>query len=161
MKKPSASTIRNAEPLTARAARVGTAIGPDRMLACNVCALPSEELTVWREHDERDQPIEGNGALVFIARDHAACIKAMENHPRLYAEETGLPGNFPKLCGGCTYRVALECTHPKLKKNGGPGLNVQLSNAFGNVIICSRGHGCHRPLRHAMSCEGQRLKGET
>ncbi len=154
MKKPNASAIQKSEPLTP----IEFHGDPTR---CNVCGAPSPELGIWRAHDERDQPIRSTGALIFLGNDHAACKKRLDDHPRLYAEEMGLPGHFPRLCGGCSFRAGLGCTHPKLKKNGGPGLNVQLSGMFGNVIICRRGHGCERPLKTALSCEGQTLPGET
>ena len=156
MKKPSAAAIRAALPLSKLPTR-----GADPVLVCTVCGaavdpsdLPS---TVWREHDERDLPIAGNGALVFLGpgKAHARCRKALDDHPRLYAEETGQPGAFPALCGGCAHRSGDACRHPDAKANGGPGLVVRLGTPFAGLIICSRGGGCHAPVANAVQCDGR------
>jgi hypothetical protein len=113
-----------------------------------ICGRPAEELGLWREHDEHDLPTE---SFVFIGNDHAACLKLMKDHPRLYAEEMGKPGMFP-ICGPCRHRRAHACRHPKLKANGGPGVLVQLRPLVPpNVIICPPPAG---PKARATSCEG-------
>ncbi len=151
-KKPNASAIRSAPPLSSKPWH-------DPLIQCNVCGAEADSLTAWRTHDERDQPLEGVDALVFIGRDHPGCIKVMENHPRLFAEERGEPGHFVKLCGGCRNRVGLDCVHPKLKSNGGPGLLVQISDPLRGVIVCT-GRGRMNVVKHAFACDGQSLAGE-
>ncbi|TAL29066.1 MAG: hypothetical protein EPN98_21735 [Phenylobacterium sp.] len=149
-KKPGPAEIAAATPLTKALQRPA-----DPMTACNVCGLDSAELRAWREHDERDQPIEGIGALVFIGGDHPDCIKVMEIHPRLYAEVRGMPGYFPALCGPCVSRSGLACSHPDLKANGGAGLYVTLSGFAAGAILCGRG-GCRTMPTRATACVGQR-----
>lgn len=156
MGKPSAAKIRAVVPLTNRAER-----GDDPLRFCNVCGRevdPSDLPTsVWREHDERDKPLAGAGALVFVGtgRDHAACQKELEEHPRLYAEEGGAPGCFPRICGPCVHRRGIACMHQDLRANGGAGLAITLEGLGG--IVCSRKHGCWSPPRHAIKCAGRRI----
>ncbi len=69
MKKPAAAAIRAAEPLSMLGAR---AIPAGQPFACSLCGLPTDSPTLWREADERDQPVDGTGAMVFIGRDHPA-----------------------------------------------------------------------------------------
>lgn len=162
MKKPTAAAIRSAVPLTT----IARGLGVDPLFVCGVCGLTVDPadlpLTVWREHDERDKPIAGTGAIVFLGAGtaHAACKKRLDDHPRLYAEEAGAPGHFPGLCESCTNRRGLACSHPDLKANGGEGLRVSL-NAFA-AIVCVRGGGCHKPIAHAVRCAGRsvNVKGE-
>lgn len=149
-RKPTAAEIEAAVPLSTIAAIAC----PDPIMLCNVCAQPSTRLALWRECDERDRPTD---RVVFVDAyddDHAACRKAIDKHPRLYREETGLPGRFPALCGPCRHRRGDACTHPDLRANGGPGLNVSLHRL--NAIICGRG-GCHTPLKHAVDCRGRAI----
>lgn len=139
MGKPDVRAIRAAVPLSASVSR--------RQFVC-ICGRSSDRLALWREHDERDMPIPGNQALVFIAADHADCNKTMRKHPRLYAEQRGDPGSFPTLCGPCTYRQGLGCTHPDLKQNGGQGLLVNLRPTVPhNAIVCPP------PSLRARACE--------
>ncbi len=149
MPKPTQAAIQRTLPLSQGHHRV---IRPtSAILACNLCGDAGDEpLTLWRECDERDRPIAGNDALVFIG---PKCIKRMEDHPRLYVEEAGLPGYFPALCGPCKLRDGFGCKHEKLKANGGPGLSVSLSG-FANVRAQGP-RGCYVPLRRAWDCEGR------
>lgn len=151
MKKPKPQEIAAVDPLTKSPARQ-----VDPILNCNICGLESAKLRAWREHDERDKPIGGTGALVFIGGDHPSCIKAMDKHPRLYSEVRGMPGHFPALCGSCPSRTGLTCSHPDLKANGGPGLHVTLSGYGADVIICRTGHGCHKMPTRATFCAGRK-----
>jgi hypothetical protein len=61
----------------------------------------------------------------------ATCSKRLiEPHPRLYHHEPKnkpVPGAMPHLCVGCRWQRDLECTHPKLTANGGPGLNIKVA----------------------------------
>lgn len=155
MAKPTVSAIRSAAPLSASPFRA-----PDPMERCNICGEPAREYRAWRECDDRDRPVAGAGALIFIGADHAACQKKLDAHPRLYAEERGNPGHFPRLCSRCSYRDHLGCRHPKLKANGGEGLLVHLDQMA--MIVCLKtAHGSGRPLSQALTCEGQTLPGEA
>jgi hypothetical protein len=85
-------------------------------------------------------------------------MKQMEKHPRLYADERGLPGSFPRLCGPCVRRKVSSCTSPKLKSNGGAGLLIHFSGINGHV--CGRG-GCRSTIGEALTCEDQLLEQEV
>lgn len=156
MSKPNVAAIRAAVPLSRLTTR-----GNDPILVCGVCGREADPvlLQVWREHDERDQPIAGTEALVFLDGSHAACRAKLDKHPRLYAEETGAPGSFPALCGRCTKRTGLLCSDSRTKANGGEGIRVGLRDPFANAIICGR-NGRIRPVRRALDCEGHALPGE-
>lgn len=153
MKKPAAAIILGATSLTA--ARRG-----EPLLCCTICGVAVDPLdlpvSVWREHDERDEPSAGVDALVFVGqgREHAACRKRLHDHPRLYAEVAGDPGYFPELCGACIHRKGLACKHPELRANGGPGLGVHLDRFA--MVVCVRGAGCAKPIHHAVRCSGRR-----
>jgi hypothetical protein len=159
MKKTSAHVIRDTPPLT-RDRLIHS--GADPFSVCNLCGHGLREdlgdqgplqWAVYREHDEHDQPIAGDGALVFLALQHTECFKRLERHPRLYLEERGDPGHFPRLCGPCNWRQGTRCTHPNLKANGGPGLRVSV-DTFDSIFICSRGSNRRPHVRHANRCEG-------
>lgn len=123
---------------------------------CHICGARAwGDMQLWRECDDNDQPIRGDGALVVVCQEKA-CQAAIEKHPRLYVEEhLGAPGHFPPLCIDCAWRRWLECSHPHLKANGGKGLAVKVGNS--NAIICAPGHGgCMPAPRRATECEGQR-----
>jgi hypothetical protein len=157
MKKPAASVIRSTVPLTQRPER-----GADPLAGhCNVCGLPADPvlLQAWREHDERDLPIHGPDALVYLDSSHKDRKKILDDHPRLYAEDAGTPGAFPKICGPCVNRRGLGCAHPDLRANGGDGLRVQISDPFRGAILCGR-HGQIRPVKHAFGCDGLKTKEE-
>lgn len=149
-KKPDIAAIRAAKPLSV------IPLCSDRLAWCNVCGRPSEELSAWRAHDERDKPIAGTNALVFIGvgSEHTECRTRMEKHPRLFAEVTGGPGHFPLLCGPCKHRSGVACGHPDLKANGGKGLQLTLSDPFRGAIICGA-NGRIRPNIRAMTCAGR------
>ena len=157
MGKLLAAKIRSEAPLTETPFR-----GSDPLACCNLCGVPAREYQAWREHDERDQPIPGDAALVFLGTGpaHIGCRTALENHPRLYAEERGNPGHFPRLCSRCAFRDWLACTHPDLKANGGAGLSVGL-DSMAMVVCVKTAHGSARPLSQALSCKGQTLPGEV
>jgi hypothetical protein len=154
MGKPHRETIRRALPLSQLATR-----GGDPITCCAVCGRWSPEMGLWRECDERDQPIGGAAAMVFIGADHPSCMDFMQKHPRLYIEQAGDPGTFPRLCGACTWRRGAACTHPDLRSNGGQGLEVVMDNAFlAGGIVCVR-PGTARPIRHAVECKGRQVPG--
>lgn len=141
--KPSVTDIRARRPLTADR-------DPDPLECCNVCHLTSKQLGAWREHDEWDKPVPGDGALVFIGQDHPVCLRIMENHPRLYSKEEGLPGWFPLLCGRCRHRDGLACRHPDLRANGGKGLRAEPDV----VHVCARPRSKSFTGRNWVRCEG-------
>lgn len=146
---PSAAQIR-AAPLTRRRPL-------DPLCACGICGEIAEEFVLWRECDERDRPIAGDGALVFVGLGHEHCEAVLDAHPRAYERAYGLPGHLPLLCAGCDFRRGMGCSHPALKANGGAGLLVSY-HGLSNVIICGQG-GCSRGLREDFTaCEGRRLR---
>ena len=151
MKKPSVREIRES---------VGLAGAGGDVTVCAIClrTVDASDLpgTIWREHDEEDRPIAGDDALVHIGsgKEHAACRKAIDDHPRLYAEETGAPGLFPWLCGTCPQRSLRSCTDPRTRANGGDGLRVELADPLRGAIICGRG-GRIRTAQRAVKCEGK------
>lgn len=151
MKKPSKAAIRGTLPLSRRPER-----GSDPVAYCNLCGLPSANLAIYREHDEHDQPLGDVRGYIYIAKDHPVCQREMELHPRLYAEVMGDPGTFP-LCGDCTHREAFRCRHPSLKANGGPGLQVILTDPFpGAICIRTRaGNMADGRMRRARECTGK------
>jgi hypothetical protein len=151
--KPASSAISGAVPLTRLHPELRS---PDPMARCHLCGARAADcsLRLWRECDQRDQPLLGLDALLFVC-DSKLCAALIEKHPRLYVEEQpGRPGHFPELCGDCQHRDGLSCLHPDLKANGGAGLSVTLSG-FANIIICRRGKGgCSSPPRTATKCAG-------
>lgn len=157
MKKPRATDIRAARPLTRDRLLHAEA---DPMAACNLCGHGPREpkegplrWAVYREHDESDRPMAGDEALVFLAVQHTRCMQRLEKHPRLYVEERGNPGHFPRLCGPCEWREGTACTHPNLKVNGGSGLHVSI-DYFDAILVCTRGARGRPLVRHATRCEG-------
>jgi hypothetical protein len=150
-KKPNAAEIRRALPLS----KYAGASGPDRILRCNLCGGDSEDLRVWREHNERDNPTD---VLVFVGADHEKCSKRLEDHPRLYREETGDPGHFPALCGPCVHREGHGCRHPDLKANGGGGLRVDLTDPMRGIVCMLGRNGPIRIPRRALRCAGRSTK---
>lgn len=95
---------------------------PDR---CQKCGVHWAEIERWREHDDHDEPTD---VVIVLCRECAEAV--IEKHPRLYSQ---VPRNAPlpgcmDLCTNCELRSGLQCTHPDLKANGGPGL----------AIICSK-----------------------
>jgi len=145
--------IRTSSPLSI------VSLTSDRMACCNVCGGPSEVLEVWRAHDERDQPIAGNHALVFLGAgdSHKACHAKLDAHPRAFAEEEGRVGHLPRLCGPCTFRRGLACAHPDSKANGGAGLEIRVA-AMSGVVCFGKGRGgCKRILQPALECVGRTL----
>jgi hypothetical protein len=150
--KPNVAAIRAAQPLSAL-----PTCGADPITVCNICGKSCEQLALWREHDERDKPTK---KLVFIGTspEHADCRKVMEKHPRLYADDRGMPGYFPLLCGPCVHRQGWRCTHADLKANGGAGLKVSLAGV--NAILCGPG-GCRSGLREATACVGRKVAASS
>jgi len=155
--KPLSIAIRRSKPLSI------VPLSADRMAVCNVCGKPAEQLEVWRAHDERDARIPGDAAILFLGAGeaHKDCHRKLDAHVRLFAEEDGVAGYLPRLCGPCTFRTGLRCTHPSAKANGGPGLHLEREPNF--AIVCfGRGRGgCQRSLRPALTCAERIVKGDA
>lgn len=151
-RKPTADKIVSSPPLSVFKKVKGAR-------ACNLCGEDAAvgQMRLYRECTAFDRPIDGDRALLFVAGDHKACMDRVDKHPRLYVEDRGAPGTFPRLCGGCIHRQGFVCTHQNLKANGGAGLTIGLDPIAG-MVVCVRGAG--KPLAHALTCEGQELPGE-
>jgi len=90
---------------------------------CGNCGT-GEKVTIWIEHDEKDQP-----ELKFVSLCIACADKIIEPHPRLYAgmgQNTPFPGVMD-ICLLCKHRSGLRCTSPLAKFNGGAGINIAAS----------------------------------
>lgn len=157
--KPNVEAIRRAFPLSKRDER-----GLDALAQCNICGRPSAAgMDVMRECDERDKPVAGLLALVFIGRgdEHASCRKVVEDHPRLYEAERPEPGHMPAICTECVHRFGLVCTSPKARANGGTGISISLERpGIYRGVICIRGAGGQNlaPPREPVACSGREAK---
>lgn len=126
---------------------------------CQACGEVDGDVKLWLEHDEADRPTR---TLVVLCD---SCSKALiEPHPRLYhglPSNKPVPGAMPHLCYDCKHRNGLDCRHPKLKANGGPGLNIAVAEPM-RGFWDGRGKGGRRtggmmeiwPSR-AQRCEGR------
>jgi hypothetical protein len=93
---------------------------------------------MWVECDDNDNP-ELTKVLIVCKDKNSPCNKKIGLHPRLYIEQPwgrGLPGQFMLLCGSCPYRKGFTCTHPKLKANGGEGLEAKIANHPYRIHFC-------------------------
>lgn len=153
MSKPSPSAIRASGPLSI------LHLSADRLAVCNVCGNPSGALVAYRAHDERDKPIEGTRALVFLGEDHPECLAKLQKHPRLFDTDMGAPGYWPALCAACTWRSGVACTNPLAKANGGAGVRVEISSM--GVVCFGRGRGGCRRMQNVVSCAGRVVRGEA
>lgn len=82
---------------------------------------PLAEFRWFREFDPYDMPT----SVIVILCDQ--CWWQITPHARIYATEhknAPMPGAM-ELCLGCRFAVALRCTSPRLKSNGGEGLRVE------------------------------------
>lgn len=98
---------------------------PRRLEVCQSCGTPQEMtgLCAWEECDEWDKPQSPRVVVVLCNR---CSDRLIEPHPRLYRPVAPLepfPG-IMGLCIGCRWQRGVDCTSPKLKGNGGPGLEV-------------------------------------
>ena len=94
---------------------------------CQSCGEMNRALLLWREHDDKDIPTRTVVCLCEKCSD-----QIIEPHPRLYsgiAPNTPEPGAMPHLCLSCSRRHGLDCTHAKLKANGGKGLAIIMNVA--------------------------------
>lgn len=130
---------------------------------CQACGLnlmgtqtPPHQLHL--ECDEKDEPLRN-----VVALCPPCAGKLIEPHPRLYIlvpENKPVPGAMPHLCVGCRYREGLSCTHPRLKQNGGPGLNITVAEPSRGFVDGRDKHGKRwgRMFEHwpspARACEG-------
>jgi len=106
--------------------------GPRHPQLCQACgAGPERELQRWMEHDEQDRP---ERVLVVLCPPCARRI--IEPHPRLY-ELLDVFRPWPgamDLCCDCRHRDGLQCRHPDLKANGGPGLELKFPTPISGHI---------------------------
>ncbi len=154
MKKPTPKMIQEAVPLTKRRAI-------DPLQHCTLCGSPSPEgMDVMRECDERDRPLPGLDALIFIGRGaaHEGCLRAVDGHPRLYETVQAHPGHMALICTSCVHRKGLVCRHPGARANGGLGLTLRLERpGIFAGIICIRGPKGRNlaPPREGVACSGR------
>lgn len=139
---------------------------PDTFCRCQLCGFTNHdgsrpdicEFRMWWEADDEDHVTED--CPVLITCKGPQCKKVIDDHPRLYQEvpwSRGGPGRFMLLCGNCKFRQGTRCTHPNLRGNGGPGLEVQFSTLFGGSLhVCfADGTGMGpEAFTPATSCEG-------
>lgn len=97
---------------------------PRRPDTCQNCGRNDKQarLQIWRECDDRDQP-----QNIFVVLCEECTATLIKPHPRLYhdvPENKPIPGVMAHLCVGCKHRDGLDCKHPDLKANGGPGLLI-------------------------------------
>jgi hypothetical protein len=107
---------------------------------CQLCGKESTDqydFRLWIEHDDKDVIEKRNILIACIDKE---CTEQIVQHPRLYQEINickGLPGFFLFICGDCHYRNKYNCTHPKLKMNGGEGLQVYMESFLNfKAIVC-------------------------
>jgi hypothetical protein len=77
----------------------------------------------WREHDDDDRL---TAVLLILCLD--CSDRLIEKHPRLYTEldkNEPWPGGMA-ICIACRHREGLDCRHPDLEANGGPGLKIMV-----------------------------------
>ena len=137
----------------------------DTFLRCQLCGYGSPredicEFRMWYECDDADHP-ETDKVLVACKK----CEPAIIAHARGYQQVEwgmGAPGHFILVCGSCVWRKGIDCTHAKLKKNGGEGLEVKVSRPLGDIMVCVCGHDetdgrslhCEPMFSPVTSCEG-------
>jgi hypothetical protein len=133
---------------------------------CQICGFESKDICefhMWLECDDQDKPESGN---ILITCRQDTCQKVITDHDRLYYQlgwGKGEPGWFILLCGDCKFRKGNQCLHPKLKKNGGEGLEIIFHNYGKGAIICYQSNTSSedelrcRPLDWcpASKCEGR------
>lgn len=101
-----------------------TLTSPRALDVCQSCGRRGGHVQRWEEHDANDQP----EAIVVVLCEPCG-ERLIEKHPRLYRGlhvNEPMPGSMA-LCAGCTHQRALACDHPDLRKNGGPGLALELT----------------------------------
>ncbi len=157
-RKPAPSTIAKAGRLTLLRDNPN-AQTEDPLLGCWLCGLPAFHMRRLRECDDNDKPRPGDDALIYVGAEHDACNLLLEEHPRLYLDEQGAPGQFG-ICAPCDSRQGLTCASPFLKKNGGPGLTVTVDHLPGIVSRSSRGK-CERSSRLAVKCSRRAIGGKA
>lgn len=113
----------------------------DTFTRCQLCGHESRdicEFRFWQECDENDKPEPYNILIVCVS--NAECSTLLKEHPRLYVElpwSRGQPGHLSLLCGECSCREGVRCTHPDLKANGGEGLDLAMAgDLMYRAIVC-------------------------
>lgn len=136
-----------------------TLTGPRGPGRCQDCGGSADDIVAWIECDERDQPTR---VVVLLCKECGERI--VGPHPRLYhalPENKPVPGAMPHLCLDCEFRKGLTCTHPDLKANGGPGLNLAVVQPLRGFVD---GHKYRGPFenwpRRAEACQGRKVVGQ-
>lgn len=136
----------------------------DTFNRCQLCGFASYDICVfrmWTECDDADQPEPGN---ILIACKKGACAQRIHDHARLYIEVPwgrGDPGHMMLLCGDCPSRNGSNCTHPKRKTNGGPGLAARVYPSTVDVWLTTT-DGCRhvQAPQPVVACEGHPTKSK-
>ena len=118
--------------------------------------IPNPTLTIWQEHDHRDQP-----EMRFVVLCGKCSDECVEQHPRLYkphTPNTPIPG-CSTVCLDCRWREGVTCKCPRAKVNGGEGLKwdcEQPSVAFVDGTRGGRRVGWREAIYHtpAKGCSG-------
>jgi hypothetical protein len=124
---------------------------------CQSCGrMLTEELRrVWEECDAADQP---EGIAVVLCK--ACSNQLIEAHPRLYhwvRNNAPFPGAMP-LCADCSFQKNLACVHPKLHRNGGSGLEIQVGEISRAFVDGAHHRGLVALyLTPVVACEGRTL----
>lgn len=117
------------------------------------CCGQTWDVDVYIECDEADrQTTTAIAVCIDCARLH------VEPHPRFYHEmehNRPFPGAM-NVCIECPHRVGLSCSHPLLKANGGPGLNIRASKPEPAFFDGSEGMTCVMMTYSAVPwCDGR------
>ena len=103
---------------------------------CQLCGFLSDDICsfrMWYECDDNDRPEKDK--VIVACR---GCERVIQDHPRLYQQiEWGMgdAGHFILVCENCQWRKGIDCANPKLKKNGGDGLKLEMSRPLGDIMI--------------------------
>lgn len=82
-------------------------------------------LLVWEQREDRMTP---TGSFVVLCLPCAEAQAAQGALLRRLGTNEPCPGAM-QLCGRCEHRQGLRCTHPKLRSNGGPGLELNVPDS--------------------------------
>lgn len=132
---------------------------PDGCQNCGNGPATHTELHRWQECDGQDRK-----TPIVVVLCKRCSDRLIEPHPRLYHRlepNAPLPGTMA-LCVKCRHRDGLGCRHPKLKANGGPGLNIAItppSRGFWDGADPKTGRRTGGMFEHwpspATACEGR------
>ena len=136
----------------------------DTFKRCQLCGHESDDICEFRFFQECDENDNKEPYNILITCNQHMCFQKIEQHERLYVElawSNGEPGHFSLLCGDCSYRDGVRCTHPDLKTNGGKGLLLAMANdPIHRAVVCYHtdeneyGLKCRRPKPPFTRCGG-------